>query len=143
MYRRILVPLDLNEVKHAAIPVATEYAQAFEASLHVLTVLPDFGKGLLSQFFTAKSEERMMEAAHDALQAVIRAKFPSDVAVEAVVAQGNVYENILGQARTLSCDLIVMAAHKPDIKDYLLGPNAARVVRHAECSVLVVRSESE
>lgn len=32
-----------------------------------------------------------------------------------------------------------MAAHRPALKDYLLGPNAARVVRHSNCSVLVVR----
>ena len=36
--------------------------------------------------------------------------------------------------------LIVIGAHRPDLKDYLLGPHAARVVRHAECSVLVVRA---
>ncbi|MCK5168128.1 MAG: universal stress protein, partial [Rhodospirillaceae bacterium] len=27
-----------------------------------------------------------------------------------------------------------------DLKDFLLGPNAARIVRHADCSVLVVRN---
>ena len=36
-------------------------------------------------------------------------------------------------------DLIVMASHRPELKDYLIGPNAARVVRHADCSVQVVR----
>jgi nucleotide-binding universal stress UspA family protein len=33
----------------------------------------------------------------------------------------------------------VVGAHRQDLKDYLLGPNAARVVRHADCSVYVVR----
>ena len=32
-----------------------------------------------------------------------------------------------------------IASHRPDITTYLLGSNAAAVVRHAECSVLVVR----
>jgi hypothetical protein len=32
-----------------------------------------------------------------------------------------------------------MTAHSPDLKDYLLGPNAARVVRHANQSVMVIR----
>ncbi|HDR2322894.1 TPA: universal stress protein, partial [Enterobacter roggenkampii] len=31
------------------------------------------------------------------------------------------------------------ASHKPDISTYLLGSNAAAVVRHAKCPVLVVR----
>ncbi|MFQ5760821.1 MAG: universal stress protein, partial [Acidiferrobacterales bacterium] len=42
-------------------------------------------------------------------------------------------------AEKAGCDLIVMASQRPELKDYLLGPNAARVVRHANCSVLVAR----
>ena len=45
----------------------------------------------------------------------------------------------LSVAKQISCDLIVMASHRPGAKDFLLGPNAARVVRHANCSVTVVR----
>ena len=32
-----------------------------------------------------------------------------------------------------------MAAHRPSLADYLLGPNTARVGRHAQCSVQVLR----
>jgi nucleotide-binding universal stress UspA family protein len=39
----------------------------------------------------------------------------------------------------VNADLIVMASHKPTVTDYLLGANAAHVVRHAGCSVMVVR----
>ena len=49
------------------------------------------------------------------------------------------YEVILAVAKGIDADLIVMASHRPELKDYLLGPNAARVVRHADQSVLVVR----
>jgi nucleotide-binding universal stress UspA family protein len=35
--------------------------------------------------------------------------------------------------------LIIIGSHSPSMQDYLLGPNAARVVRHANCSVLVIR----
>ncbi len=56
-----------------------------------------------------------------------------------VVVTGNVYEEILRVARADGASLIVIGAHKPDFHDFLLGPNAARVVRHADCSVMVVR----
>jgi nucleotide-binding universal stress UspA family protein len=36
-------------------------------------------------------------------------------------------------------DLIVMASHDPRVTDYLIGSNAAHVVLHGPCSVLVVR----
>ena len=39
----------------------------------------------------------------------------------------------------LADELIVIGSHRPEMQDYLLGPTAAKVVRHAKCSVLVVR----
>ena len=41
--------------------------------------------------------------------------------------------------RKAEADLIVVGSHRPAMRDYLLGTNAARVVRHAHCSVLVAR----
>jgi len=52
---------------------------------------------------------------------------------------GNAYDEILRVAEADGASLIVIGAHKPDFRDYLLGPNAARVVRHSKCSVFVVR----
>jgi universal stress protein F len=56
-----------------------------------------------------------------------------------IVAEGRIYREILKAAQTIQADLIVMGSHHPELKDYLLGPNAAKVVRHADCSVMVVR----
>ncbi|WP_170501927.1 universal stress protein, partial [Ruegeria atlantica] len=36
-------------------------------------------------------------------------------------------------------DCIVLASHKPGMKDFFLGSTAALVVRHARCSVHVLR----
>ena len=49
------------------------------------------------------------------------------------------YEEIIHTATELGVDLIVMSAHHHELSDYLLGPNAARVARHAAQSVLIVR----
>ena len=46
---------------------------------------------------------------------------------------------ILEYAKKIEADLIVIASHRPDLLDYFLGSTAARVVRHAECAVLVDR----
>jgi nucleotide-binding universal stress UspA family protein len=64
---------------------------------------------------------------------------PEDVPVQHIVGHGTAYEEILRVAGDIKSDLIVMGSHRPNMEDYLLGPNAARVVRHANCSVLVVR----
>lgn len=64
---------------------------------------------------------------------------PRDVSAELVVKHGTPYKVILDTAAELDADLIVMAAHRPSLKDYLLGPTTARVARHADCSVQIVR----
>ena len=52
---------------------------------------------------------------------------------------GHPYKTILEMAKEKDAELIIVASHKPDLQDYFLGSTAAKVVRHATCSVLVVR----
>ena len=54
---------------------------------------------------------------------------------------GGIYHEILQEAADWGADLIVVGSHRPVMTDYLLGSNAKTIVRHALCSVLVVRSE--
>jgi nucleotide-binding universal stress UspA family protein len=54
-------------------------------------------------------------------------------------AQGGAYAEILSVADSSGADLIVVASHQPELSDYLLGSTAAKIVRHAKISVLVVR----
>ena len=56
-----------------------------------------------------------------------------------VVENGTVYREIVEAAKDLDIEHIVMGANRPSLADYLLGPNSARVARHAGCSVTVVR----
>jgi nucleotide-binding universal stress UspA family protein len=65
---------------------------------------------------------------------------PAELRAQVIVAQGTIYHEIIQTAERLGADLIIMASHRPGLADYLLGPNAARVVRHFKGSVLVVRN---
>lgn len=64
---------------------------------------------------------------------------PKDLLGGIVATHGTIYEKIVDAANDLGAELIIMAAHRPSLKDYLLGPNSARVARHASCSVQIVR----
>lgn len=141
MYKRILLPVDLDQESswRLALPVALEYCQIFGAALELLTVLPDLGSGLLGSYFPPDFEEKAASEARQRLEALASKEISSNVQARCHVGSGTVYEEILQVARDLKADLIVMASHRPELKDYLLGPNAARVVRHAPMSVLVVR----
>ena len=55
------------------------------------------------------------------------------------VDQGTIYDRVLQEAKSVGADAIVVGANKSQLQDYLIGPNAARVARHAPQSVFVVR----
>ena len=140
MYKDILLAIDLGE-EHSwnkALPKAIEMC-GDSGNLHVMTVLPEFGMSVISQYFPEHFEEDTLEATKKALRAFIDKNVPKDVSCRAIVAQGRVYEQVLRMAEEIGCDLIIMAAGNPSLARYLLGPNAARVVRHATSCVLVVR----
>ncbi len=140
MYKDILLPIDLeHESTEKAVPVAVNLCQHTGANLHVLAVLPDVGMSIVSQYFPKDYEKKTLEAALDRCRAFVKQHIPDDIQVRHVVGSGTVYDVILNTAEKVKADLIVMASHRPELKQYLLGPNAERIVRHAHCSVLIVR----
>jgi len=141
MYAHILLPIDLTEEASwkKALPVAVEYCQAFGSTLHLMTVVPGLDWPSVAQYFPEDFEAKAVEQATKELQAFSSKQVPAGVKVEQLAAYGTIYEEILQAAKRIKADLIVMASHRPALRDYLLGPNAARVVRHADRSVLVVR----
>ena len=141
MYKNILLTVDLTEESSwkKALPTAVETCQCAGATLHVLSVVPDFGMTVVAQFFPEDYENKTVEEARKELEKLCAGGVPDGVTVKPIVAYGTIYEQIISVAERIEADLIVMAAHRPALEDYLLGPNAARVVRPSNCSVLVVR----
>jgi len=141
MFKNILTAIDLTEESSwvKSIPTAVELCQSAGARLHLMTVIPDFGMSIVSQHFPKDYAEKALEQARAELNAFASKHIPDDVQPVLVIAQGTIYEEIIRVGDEVSADLIVVASHRPSLKDYLLGPNAARVVRHANCSVMVVR----
>ncbi len=142
MYKSILLPVDLNEKSSwkKTLPVAAKMAQEDGAKLHILTVIPDYGTSMVASFFPADYVKNAMAETEKALSTFVEANVPPKLSAEGHVRHGTIYKEIIQAADGLGCDLIILASHRPEGKDYLLGPNAARVARHAEQSVFVVRN---
>ncbi len=141
MYHDILVPIDIAD-KHSwrkSLPTAVALCQAFQARLHLMTVVPEFGLPMVGQFFPADFEAKARQHAAKQLKELAAEQVPDEIETKRIIAEGKIYQEILRAAETVNADLIVMGSHRPELKDYLLGPNAAKVVRHASCSVMVVR----
>jgi nucleotide-binding universal stress UspA family protein len=142
MYKDILFPIDITEEGSwkESLPVVLEYIKAFKSRLHVMTVISDGSMSLVQQYFPGGSVEKMVQQTNQSLHEFVKQHVPGKVQVQHIVAKGPVYECIIKTADEINADLIVMSAHRPELKDYLLGPNAAKVVRHSKTSVLVVRT---
>lgn len=141
MPEKILLPVDLSEETSWKKPlsVALEQIRAHGGELHVITVMPRYGVSMVGSYFPKDFEQKALHDLGEALTNWVADNVPDDIDVHPHVMHGSVYDEILRAADRLEVDLIVMGAHRPELRDYLLGPNAARVVRHANQSVYVVR----
>ncbi|MGV6840048.1 MAG: universal stress protein, partial [Planktomarina sp.] len=138
MTQTVLCAIDINrpDEEEDVLRTAKRLADLDDAQLDLITVVPDFGASVVGAYF----QDHQVKTAKDGAKALLN-DFGAKVlgsqdneAVRHVVAVGNVYEEVLKIANIDGADLIVIGAHRPDLKDFLLGPNAARIVRHAQCS---------
>jgi len=143
VFKTILLPIDLSAKASwsKALPAALHFAEQPGGVLHVLSVVPDFGVSVVGSFFEDGFEEKALTKVGEQLIAWVNQNIPHGIDVHPHVTHGRVYDQIIMAADKLGADAIIMGSHTPELSDFLLGPNAARVVRHARQSVFVVRGE--
>jgi nucleotide-binding universal stress UspA family protein len=136
MYKTILVPIEMAHVAEgkANIDLAAQHA-AEGAKIILLNVVEDIPNWAAVEL-PAGLLEQSIESAQSELKAIATA---AGLKMEVAVRTGHSYNTILDVAKEKDADLIIIASHRPGLQDYFLGSTAAKVVRHATCSVLVVR----
>lgn len=143
MTNSVLCAVDISNADDDvnAILAAARIASLDGAQLDVIAVVPDYGLSQVSSFFNKDHHDKMVVEAKKLLNELVTKSLDAEQnkKVRHIVATGRVYDEILHVAAETKPSLIVVGAHKADLADYLLGPNAARIVRHAKCSVYVVR----
>ena len=140
MFKTILVAVDLDHAEQAReiLGAAKRIAEAEGAAVYLLTVVPA-ASPIVSQYLHENYEQMVSGQAGKALAALARAAGLEAGDEFCLIRFGTVYVEILAAAAHLEADLIVAGSHKPNVADYLIGSNAARVTRHSTCSVLVIR----
>jgi nucleotide-binding universal stress UspA family protein len=140
MIKTIVVPIDNAEkgVGVAALGLAQDLAKAHGAKLVLLHVCEPV-RGEIAPHLPKGFHERVLSDAAASLNEIAGEQGLADVA-EVVVREGYPSTEILEYANGIGADMIVIASHDPGLVDYFLGSVAARVVRHAHCSVLVARN---
>lgn len=143
--KKILVPIDFSEVSKDALAYAAALAEHFGTEvilLHVTEKTPiDYllGRGLMNHLVVP-----MMKQAKADLARMARSLNQAHGAhLSAIVRTGKPFEEICRAASVLGADLIVLTTHgHTGLKHVVLGSTAERVVRYADCPVLVVRDQA-
>ncbi|MDJ1158490.1 universal stress protein [Chelatococcus sp. SYSU_G07232] len=144
MFKNILVPVDIAEVeisKHA-IERAVAFANNSGGSvrlIYVRSILPVTFMEFVPPDFDS---EQQADCEKKLAEVAATVPLPKD-RVSSVVHMGSVYNEVLEEADRMKADLIVVGSHRPAMSTYLLGSNASTIVRHATCSVLVVRENGD
>ncbi|HRJ69540.1 MAG TPA: universal stress protein [Beijerinckiaceae bacterium] len=142
MYKKVLVPVDLAdmEVASPALQRATALAAASGGELRLVNVLSLIPAAYLD-YMPANFDVQERERAQSDLKALAAKQGLPEGKVSSVVRLGAIYHEVLAEAKEWGADLIVTGSHDPTFATYLIGSNAASIVRHAHCSVLVVRKK--
>ena len=142
MYKTILVPVDISEdvlTEHALKHV--EYlAKMSGAKVHFFHALPDASAFVTAYSFGIKEFENQAEV--KAIEGLKKIMAEIDLPLERLsytISFGSPRDEVLQLAEEIEADLIVVGSRRPSVKTYLLGSNAAAIVRHAKISVMVVR----
>ncbi len=139
MYSKILIPIDFAHEEQALASINKANKLGGEKGiilLHVVEEVPEYVQNFLPEEF--KTDK--VESARKDLQTLLeKSEIDNTDKVQIEVRKGRSYSSILESADKNEVNLIIINSHKPGFEDYLLGSTAAKVVRHAECAVLVER----
>lgn len=135
MYQHILIAVALGAEKEPEQSLKVAKLLATKATrvtvLHVKEAIP----GYAITYMPADYETGLKEAIRSQLDELAKG-FENG---HGALVEGHSGRTILEWAEDNAVDCIILNSHQPSFEDYILGSTAARVVRHAKCSVHVIR----
>lgn len=138
--KKILLPIDFSSAGKPALHYAKTFAQLTGAGVclvHVMERIYSPDEFTYIQIDIAQTQEQVSREI-GALQMGIFQHVKTDFSIR----QGLPFQEIVDTAKEKNADLIIMATHGyTGFRHILIGSTAERVVRHAACPVLVVRSK--
>jgi universal stress protein A len=144
--KNILCPTDFSEPSYEALRVADELAVHFEASLHIVNVVPlvpivEAPIGVESASFNVASYQQELEGqAVKSLKALTQQKVSKGVNVVTEVLIGNAAGEVMRYGSEKHIDLIVIATHGlSGWRRFISGSTTEQIVRQAPCPVLTIR----
>lgn len=140
MYSHIIVAVDLahGEAGKALLAKAAQLVDP-GGTIRILHVLEDVPSYIAVELPRDLSDRRSAETKVELKLLAAEANTPPGVTLTMETRHGGAAGQIIEAANDTGADLIMIASHRPGLSDYFIGSTAARVVRHAQCSVLITR----
>lgn len=141
---RILVAVDSSPRACVVLDAAIDLARRTGAKIRLLRIVglpPELPPNLFAAPATQLVESHLEAAKHDLED--FEQLVPDDLLDGATVQLGVAWDGICSYAREHDVDMIVIGSHGYGLLDRLVGTTAAKVVNHADRSVLVVRARDE
>lgn len=143
MFTKILLPTDFSQCSAEAAEAARFLAERFGSLVVVLHVLDEpatldpMSRGEVP---LEALRSRMEEFARENMGAFLARHFSGYGNFDTMLATGIPYREIIGKAREVAVDLIVIGTHgRTGVEHVIFGSTAEKVVRMAPCPVLSVR----
>ena len=136
MYKKIVVPVDMGQLEKGEKILAKTLALLDQGGSLVLVNVVESVPTYLTIDLPVDFIDASVKDAEEKL-AALSARLAASA--KRVVRVGSPAREIIDVAEKEAADLILIASHRPDFSNYLIGATADRVVRHAKCSVLVDR----
>lgn len=138
--QKILVAHDGSKSSDKALKKAVEMAISLNASLTVLSVIPELYLTELSDADRSRIFNALSKETAEAMEKIRKALSGKSIEVKTLIRQGDPAEKILETAQKMKADLIVTGSHgKHGTKKFLLGSVSSKVVDYSKCPVMVVK----
>ena len=148
--KKILVPTDFSGDSDLAFRTALSIAVKYQARIFLLHVISNTVQQSLTDYCLDQSildrvlSESIVFSNEKLQEEIDKNQQGRNIKVIPDVRKGQPYEEILKEASERKIDLIVIASHgKTGLQKYFIGSVTEKVMKEAECPVLLIRSRGK
>jgi nucleotide-binding universal stress UspA family protein len=145
LFRKILCPTDLSERSLVSIRAAVDMARLCKSEIILLNIHHEFmDKGEMTMLRVSaedfvEKEKDVAVTAKEKMEELLRKAGGSDLPHKSIIRKGEVCEQIVEEAESLGCNLVVISTTgRSHLREHLKGSEAERIVRASKVPVLVV-----
>jgi nucleotide-binding universal stress UspA family protein len=144
VYKVILVGTDGSERAGVAVKEALAWAKVYGAILHAVNVVHPAANSEFADSLQTQVQVGDMRAEKERIKAQLLAEAEAvGVSVEIHTPSGDPADAILGTAKAVSADLIVVGNRgMSGVKRFVLGSVPNKVAHQSDCSVLIVDTDA-